>query len=224
MSQIEWSEETSRVYAKYMETNIPYDHRRWAEQIVADWPDFPAGATVVDVAGGPAFLLLELAPRLFQPRLIVADNSPIMISLARERAAQQHLAIETILCPADQLSLPEASADLVVCKHFLRMAPNLEAVLRETARILRPGGRAYFIDFNGEASLFKGRLLHLWILLTAPRFLSKSFWPSLRRGLKVSSLPEKLRASGFADTRILGRGLSFLVRADRGESPHGGVA
>jgi ubiquinone/menaquinone biosynthesis C-methylase UbiE len=207
-----------------METNIPYDHRQWAAQIAADWPELPAGATVVDVAGGPAFLLLELASRVSQPRLVVADNSPIMIALAQERAAQHHLTIEAILCPAERLSLPKASADLVVCKHFLRLARDLGAVLREVFRILRPGGRAYFIDFNGEASVLKGRLLYLWILLTAPRFLSKTFWPSLKLGLEVSCLPEKLRAAGFSNTSILGRGLSYLVRADRGDSLKGGVA
>jgi ubiquinone/menaquinone biosynthesis C-methylase UbiE len=200
-----------------METNIRFDHRRWAHRIALDWPDRPAGATVVDVAGGPAFLLLELAPRLREPRLIVADASPIMTEIARERAGQRGVLIETVTCPAETLDLPDACADLVVSKHFVRFARDLDAALREMARILRPGGRVYLIDFNREGPLLGARLLHLWILLTAPAFIRDPFWGSLRQGLPVSSLPPRLAAAGFAEPRILSRGVSYLVAAQRGQ-------
>jgi ubiquinone/menaquinone biosynthesis C-methylase UbiE len=211
----EWSEEMSRAYARYMETNVKHDHRRWAERIATDWPGAPTGATVVDVAGGPGFQLLEVAPRLRQPRLVVTDSSPSMLELAHQRAGQRGIAVQTLLCPAEQLALADASVDLVLCKHFLRFAPDLGAVLREMARVLRPGGRAYLIDFNAEGPFLGAALLNLWIRLTAPRFISGMFWRTMRAGLSASGLPASLLAAGFADASVLRSSVSYLVRGNR---------
>jgi len=212
----EWSEETSRVFAKYMETNVHHDHRPHARRIAADWPEIPAGAVVADVAGGPAFLLLEMAPLLREPRLILTDSSPTMLKIARENAAARGVAIEARLCPAEKLDLPDASVDLVLCKHFLRLAPDLDAALREMARILKPRGRAYLIDFNAEGPWLLSRLLHLWILLTAPRFLSSVFGQTLRASLPASGIPARCRASGFSSAEVVRSNVNFLVRASAG--------
>jgi ubiquinone/menaquinone biosynthesis C-methylase UbiE len=212
---IEWSAETSRAYARYMETNVPHDHRVAAKRIAADWPTLARGATVVDVAGGPAFLLLELAPLLAEPRLVVTDGSAEMIELGHERAKARGFELEGHVCPAEQLTLADGSADLVVCKHFLRLASDLDASLREMARILRPGGRAYFVDFNAERPWLGSKLLQLWILFTAPSFIRWSFGKTMALGLPASSLPARLRAAGFASAEVLRSSVSYLVRATR---------
>lgn len=215
MSEIEWSDENSRAYARYMEKNVRFDHRRFAEYIAADWPQAPAGGLVLDVAGGPAFLLLEVARHLREPRLMVADSSPVMIEIGRERAARQGFTLEARLCPAEKLDLPDGCVDLVLCKHFLRLATDTDASLREMARVLKPGGRAYFIDFNGERPWLGATLLQLWIQLTAPKFLRHGFRASMATGLRASCLPARMRAAGFADAEILRDGVSYLVRAAR---------
>ena len=215
MSDVEWDEQTSRAYARYMEKVVPRDHRPTAQRILADWPDCPSGATVVDVAGGPGFMLLEVGPHLRQARMVLLDSAATMIQLGRERAAARGHELEGRVCPAEKLDLPDASADLVVCSHFLRLAKDLDATLREIARILRPGGRAYLTDFDQEGSWILKRFLHLYILLTGPRLLSKDFGETLRIALPASTLPARLKAAGFGDARVLHRSVSFLVRADR---------
>jgi len=80
-------------------------------------------------------------------------------------------------------------------KHFVRLAQDVDAVFAEMARVLRPGGRAYVIDFDGEAPWLTGRLLELWVRLTAPGFLRESFAASRRSGLPFSLLPARLAAA-----------------------------
>jgi demethylmenaquinone methyltransferase / 2-methoxy-6-polyprenyl-1,4-benzoquinol methylase len=215
MSDVEWSDQTSRDYTRYMETVVRRDHRPCAQRILADFSGCPRGATVVDVAGGPAFMLLEVGPHIPQSRMILLDASPTMIELGRERAAARGLKIEGRVCPAERLDLPDAVADLVLCSHFLRLARDLDATLREVARVLRPGGRAYLSDFDREGPWLLQRLLLLYIRLTAPSFLSRNFGETLRIALPASTLPGRLRAAGFSDARILHRSVSYLIRADR---------
>lgn len=215
MIEFEWTEQMSRDYAAYMEKNVKHDHRAWAERIATDWPEAPAGALVADVAGGPGFLLFELAPRLKSPRLVLTDSSPLMLSLARERAARLGVEVEVHLCPAEKLKLPDASMDMVLCKHALRFAPDLDAVLRELARVLRPGGRAYVIDFNPDGPRLGSLLLLTWIKLTAPPFIRANFGPTMRMGPPASALPSRFRAAGFREAVVLHPGVSYLIRAVR---------
>lgn len=215
MSDVEWTDEMSRMYARYMETNVRHDHRGWARRIAADWSARPPQPTIVDVAGGPAFLLLEVAPLVEKPRLVVTDGSAVMIELAHERAKARDCTVEGHVCGAEKLDLADASADLVLCKHFLRLAPDLDGSLREMARVLKPGARAYLVDFNREGPKWLARLLHLWILLTAPSFISKFFGATLAAALPASSLPQRLRAAGFAQADVIHSGVSYLVRAVR---------
>ncbi len=219
MGEIEWDAETCREYARYMETVVPHDHRRFAARIARDWPEVPARATVVDIAGGPAFLSLELAPYLTQPRLVVADIAPRMIEIGRERARSRGQTVEGHVCPAEALDLPDASADLVLCKHFVRLATDLDACLREMVRILKPGGRAYFIDFSADRPWLGTILLRGWIQLTAPAFLRQNFHESMALGLSPASLLERLRAAGFEGADLLRSSVSYLVRAVRAGSP-----
>jgi ubiquinone/menaquinone biosynthesis C-methylase UbiE len=213
MNELEWSEEASRAYARYMESNVRHDHRPFAARIAADWPELPPSATVVDVAGGPAFLLLELAPLLREPRLVVTDGSATMVELGRERARARGREIDGRVCPAEKLDLADGTVDLIVCKHFLRLAEDADACLREMVRVLRPGGRAYLIDFNREGPWLGARLLHLWIALTAPAFIRRSFGETMGRGWPASSVPARAEAAGFARGAVLHRGVSYLVRA-----------
>jgi ubiquinone/menaquinone biosynthesis C-methylase UbiE len=214
----QWSSDVDQAYVSYMESVVKYDHRPTALRIARDLDPMPAGVTVVDVAGGPAFLSLELAPKLKEPRLVVVDSSRTMLEVGQTRARARGFVLETVESGAEAIALPDACADLVLCKHFLRLAPALDASLREMLRILRPGARAYFVDFNGEAPLLGKVALWSWIQCTAPRALRQSLWASMGRGLPVSSLPARLSAQGFRGCAILGRGVSYLVRAERPSS------
>jgi ubiquinone/menaquinone biosynthesis C-methylase UbiE len=156
-----------------------------------------------------------VAALLVRPQVVVTDVSPTMLEIGSERAAARSIPIACRVCPAEELDAPSGSVDLVVCKHFLRLARDAGAVFAEMARVLKPGGRAYVIDFDGEAPWLTGRLLELWVRSTAPRFLREHFAASRRSGLPFSSLPARLAAAGLADTVILRRGVASMVRGVR---------
>jgi len=102
-----------------------------------------AGAECIDLSCGTGFLTAELSRRTGRPAVGV-DSSAGMLRVARRRHGGRCDFVQ-----ADALaylrSRPASSADIVTCAWALGYT-RPAAVLREIARVLRPGGRAGIID------------------------------------------------------------------------------
>jgi demethylmenaquinone methyltransferase/2-methoxy-6-polyprenyl-1,4-benzoquinol methylase len=113
--------------------------RRCAAKIIEQWRP----ARVLDLAAGSGDLALAIQGRLPEAKIVAADFSPEMLSLARGKGVR-----ETIW--ADALDLPfEAEAfDCVTVAFGLRNMANWGQALSEIARVLRPGGNLLVLDFS----------------------------------------------------------------------------
>src|SRR3954449_4985882 len=101
------------------------------------------GQTVLELACGPGETGLLAAERV-RPggKLIATDAAEPMVELVRERAAQLGLDdVEARGMDAEWIDLATASVDAVVCRWGFMLLADPGAALRETRRVLRPGGR-----------------------------------------------------------------------------------
>src|SRR5688500_4702419 len=112
------------------------------------WLGLGPGDRVLDVAcgaGGPARRLA----RLTGCGVLGIDIHEQGIAQARALAAQEGLADRVAFERADAsqpLLLPDAAFDAVVCIDAINHLPDRPAVLRDWARVLKPGGRVLFTD------------------------------------------------------------------------------
>ena len=74
------------------------------------------------------------------------DLTPAMLARARRQAARLSLDIRLDQGDARHLPYPAAAFDVVVLHLILAVTPHPERVLREAARVLRPGGRVLILD------------------------------------------------------------------------------
>ncbi|MCP4599048.1 MAG: methyltransferase domain-containing protein, partial [Proteobacteria bacterium] len=198
MSYDEWNEETCLAYTESMRKNVKYDHRPWAKRIASHLRGLPKNATVVDLATGPGFLLFELAKLLPTPRLVAVDAAEPMLNIAAEQAEQLELVLMTLMCPTEALDIKENSVDVLTCKQLLHEAGDVDCTLKEMARVLKPGCRAFVIDFDAESLKLGPIVLRTFIRLTGGRDIARAFWHSYSQGLKGSEIPTRMRAAGFS--------------------------
>jgi 2-polyprenyl-6-hydroxyphenyl methylase/3-demethylubiquinone-9 3-methyltransferase len=103
----------------------------------------PRGLRVLDVGCGGGLLAEEFA-RL-GCRVAGIDPSSRSIAVADAHAAGQRLPIDYCVGTGESLPFADESFDLAYCCDVLEHVADLDVVISETARVLKPGG-LYFYD------------------------------------------------------------------------------
>ena len=111
----------------------------WIIDAVAPRP----GDRVLELAGGPGTLSILIAERVSPDGSVLhSDFSEEMVKVAWKRFESEGVGdIESRVMDAEQIDLPDASMDVVVCRMGYMLMADPAAALRESARVLAAGGR-----------------------------------------------------------------------------------
>ena len=135
------SERTRKAYEQWAPT---YDTSP-NPQIVLEFPDVLAllapivGETILDAACGTGRYTVAIAER--GAVVIGLDFSAAMLAMARRRMPATGFHAADLTKPLPLLS---HHFDAILCAQALKHIPDLGIVMREFARVLRPGGRVVF--------------------------------------------------------------------------------
>src|SRR5581483_3885978 len=83
-------------------------------------------------------------------KVVGIDPSNKSAQLARKRIAAAPFPVEFVGLSAERLPLPDASQSTVVSTFTLCTIPDAVSALKEVRRVLKPGGRLYFVE-HGRA-------------------------------------------------------------------------
>jgi SAM-dependent methyltransferase len=114
--------------------------------LAADWMIAAAalkpGERVLELAGGPGSLSSHAARAVgSEGRVICTDFAEPMVQASRSRLAAEGLSVECRVMDAEAIDLPDASVDAVLCRMGYMLMADPAQAMRETARVLVPGGR-----------------------------------------------------------------------------------
>ena len=164
--------------------------------------------TVADLGCGTGQTAAALAS--FVGQVIAVDESSAMLGAARKRLAE-HENVEVRSGSLESLPIEAASLDAGILSLVLHFVVDPSVVIREAARVIRPGGRLLIVDMlPHEREEYRTTMGHLWL------------------GFDRAQVAGWLADAGFTDARIAalppdpqakGPGL-FAARARRSAPLH----
>jgi SAM-dependent methyltransferase len=156
-----------------------------------------AGEVVLDLGSGPG-LDCFLAAKAVGERghVIGLDMTQDMLDLAnanRDKLGADN--VEFRKGEMEAMPIDDAAVDVIISNCVINLSPDKDAVFRESARVLKPGGRFHVSD------------VVLARELSAPERDDLALWAGCAAGaLLEDDYLARLKAAGFADARVDSRG------------------
>ena len=161
---------------------------------------------------GPGEIILELlagtgdtgfvAATFLGPngRLICSDRSAEALDIAKMRANELGINnVEFRVLNPEKIELPDNSVDAVICKWGITSTNHMET-LRESRRVLRPGGRLALAVWGDPIKNPWISLIHN--LLIGKGYIPKSSFSDIFNLSNIDSLKEVLTESGFLTVEV----------------------
>jgi O-methyltransferase / aklanonic acid methyltransferase len=172
-------------------------------QRLVDLADLDSGDKVLDVAAGRGALLFPVATRVGTTGHVTAiDFSPDMVhETAKDIESRKLSHAEIRHMDAEEMNLPDASFDWVMCGFALWMFAEPVRVLQEFYRVLKRGGRVALSTWAADnpSQTWCNEVLRPFVYAPTAKELPAKFDSRFDKPLQLETA---LRQAGFADTRI----------------------
>ncbi|MBV8194312.1 MAG: arsenite methyltransferase [Candidatus Dormibacteraeota bacterium] len=155
--------------------------------------DLHEGETVLDLGSGAGADVLISARRVgLSGKAIGLDMTDEMLELARRNAAEADIQnVEFVKGYIEEMPLPDASVDVVISNCVINLSGDKPKVIREAARVLRPGGRFAVSDVIADQDLDD-----------AAREDVAAWTACLAGALTRAEFEAALSAAGFVDVEV----------------------
>lgn len=156
--------------------------------------DLHEGETVLDLGSGAGADVLISARRVGPSgKAIGLDMTDAMLQLARRNAAKAGVSnAEFINGYLEELPLGDGSVDVVISNCVVNLSADKPRVLKEAARVLRPGGRFAVSDVIADANMDD-----------ATKADMQAWTGCIAGALTEAEFREQLAAAGLTDIEII---------------------
>jgi demethylmenaquinone methyltransferase/2-methoxy-6-polyprenyl-1,4-benzoquinol methylase len=201
-------------------------HRLWKHEFLTQVAP-RADEELLDVGGGTGDIAFGWRKRGGGPA-VLCDINASMLSVGRDRGLEHGMVrgLTWVNGDAEKLPFPAARFDVYTIAFCLRNVTDIDAALREAARVLKPGGRFFCLEFSKVVVPPLARAYDAWSRLVIPalgqvvakdRGSYEYLVESIRRFPDQETLCARIEAAGLSNARVrnLSGGIAAIHSAER---------
>lgn len=182
-------------------------HRIWKDRLIRMIRPKP-NQKFLDVAGGTGDIAFRIKKKAPDADITVFDLNPNMLDVGRDRAIDKGWinAFEWVTGNAAALPFEDNSFDVYTIAFGLRNVTLIDEALSEAARVLKPGGRFFCLEFSHVHEPLFAKAYDLYSFNVIPRIgaaVAKDresyqyLVESIRKFPKQEDLKARMESAGF---------------------------
>ena len=189
-------------------------YSRWHAKLIRELIGNQTPDTLLDLCCGTGQASLPyLSHRKQSCEAFLIDFSEKMLQLAHAKASKNHLdhhRLHFIQADVEELPLPSQSIDMALMAYGARNLRNVDLVLQETYRVLKPGGRLGILELTRPKWFLIRHLYRLYLHFVVPligKWITKNesayryLSDSVDKFMSPDTLIEHLNQHGFISVR-----------------------
>jgi len=149
-------------------------HRFWKKSFV-DLIPCGNNIKILDVAGGTGDISIRYHQKAkkagYQPDITICDINAEMLSIGRDKAINSNIlyGLDSVQGDAEHLPFADNIFDCYVIAFGIRNVTNIDAALKESYRVLRPGGKFLCLEFSKLESTIIQKFYDIYSFHVIPR-------------------------------------------------------
>jgi demethylmenaquinone methyltransferase/2-methoxy-6-polyprenyl-1,4-benzoquinol methylase len=187
-------------------------HRLWKDRLIRMIRPRP-GLKYLDVAGGTGDIAFRIRRAAGPTPITIFDMNAHMLEVGRDRAINRGWLndFEFVTGNAESLPFPDSSFDVYTIAFGLRNVTHIDTALKEAARVLRPGGRFFCLEFSHVQEPLLAKAYDLYSFNVIPKIGGlvandeasyQYLVESIRKFPKQKDLAKRMEAAGLKNTRF----------------------
>lgn len=209
----QWTDDHAERFIKSMEKQLKTRYEPFAKRIAKIHKSYKnlEKPKIMDLACGPAFLLMEIQKQIPSASLLGVDSSEKMLNYAKQKMEEYNVqGIEFKQGTAEILPLENDSYSIITCLNSFHDFKDPIKALSEIHRVLKKGGIFLSKDKNPSYPKWKMKIHFFFLRFKMGNERSKRYYKSSHHWIKPKEMESWMRNLHF-DVRFISKSVDYIV-------------
>ena len=209
----QWTDDHAEQFVKRMEKQLKSRYEPFAEEIAKIYDDYPISDSprIMDLACGPAYLLMEIHKIIPDASFLGVDSSERMLKFAKQKLEEYGISeIEFKKGEAESIPLEDDSYSIVTCFNSFHDFKDPKKALSEVYRVLEKNGIFIIKDKNPSYPKWKMKIYFYFLRFKMGKERAKHYYQSSHHWISPQQVESWMRKLNF-QVRFVSKGVDYIA-------------
>ncbi len=209
----QWTDDHAEQFVKRMEGQLQSRYEPFAKEIAKIYLEYRISENpkIMDLACGPAFLLMEIHKRIPNASFLGVDASKKMIKYAQQKLEEYSVqGIEFKQGKAESIPLEDNSYSIITCFNSFHDFKEPKKALSEVHRVLEKNGIFILKDKNPSYPKWKMKIYFYFLRFKMGKQRAKHYYQSSHHWISPQRMENWMRELNF-QVKFKSKGVDYIV-------------